>query len=323
MDSLIIRGGKPLSGQIKISGAKNSALKLMCASLLTAEPLTLHNVPQLADITTMASLLKQHGMQITASGENIFTLQSDHISNFTAPYELVKQMRASIIVLGPLLARFGEAKISLPGGCAIGTRPVDLHLKALEKMGAEIDIIDGYVIARCKKLKGAEIYFEKVSVGATENTLMAATLAEGQTTLINAAQEPEISDLCECLIKMGAQIEGVGSNRLTIHGVEKLRGATHQVIADRIETGSFIAASAITFGEIELLGAHPEHLGAVLHKFEEAGVHVEKTAGGLRVKKTARNKSRQHHHRALSRLPDGYAGAIYGVDDGGERLQHN
>jgi len=285
MDSLIIHGGQPLRGQVKISGAKNSALKLMCASLLTAEPLTLHNVPQLADITTMASLLKQHGMEISESGENSFKLRSNNITNFTAPYELVKQMRASIIVLGPLLARFGEAKISLPGGCAIGTRPVDLHLSSLKKMGAEIDIIDGYVVAKAQRLKGAEIYFEKVSVGATENTLMAATLAQGETVLHNAAQEPEISDLVECLIKMGAKIDGIGTNRLTIQGVEKLHGAEHEVVADRIETGSFIAAAAITGSEIELLGARAEHLGAVLHKFEEAGVHVEKTANGLRVKK--------------------------------------
>jgi len=241
MDSLIIKGGIPLSGKVKISGAKNSALKLMCASLLTEQPLILNNIPQLADITTMSGLLAQHGVKISASGEDGLKLQADNITNFTAPYELVSQMRASIIVLGPILARFGQAKISLPGGCAIGTRPVDLHLKALEKMGAEIDIIDGYVIARAKRLKGAEIFFEKVSVGATENILMAATLAQGETILHNAAQEPEISDLAECLLKMGAKIEGIGTNKLSIQGVEKLNGAEHSTVADRIETGSFIA----------------------------------------------------------------------------------
>ena len=246
MDSLIIKGGKPLNGQIKISGAKNSALKLMCASLLTAKPLILHNIPQLADIKTLSGLLEQHGVKITALSDNTLKLQADNITNFTAPYELVKQMRASIIVLGPLLSRFGEAKVSLPGGCAIGTRPVDLHLKALEKMGAQIDIVDGYVIARAKKLKGAEIYFEKVSVGTTENTLMAATLAQGETILSNAAQEPEITDLCQCLIKMGAKIDGIGTNRLTIQGVAQLNGAEHETVADRIETGSLIVASAIT-----------------------------------------------------------------------------
>lgn len=285
MDSLIIKGGIPLSGQVKISGAKNSALKLMCAALLTEEPLILHNVPQLADITTMSRLLAHHGVKLSSAGENSLKLHSNNITDFTAPYELVKLMRASIIVLGPLLARFGQAKISLPGGCAIGTRPVDLHLKALEKMGAEIDIVDGYVVAKAKKLKGAEIFFEKVSVGATENILMAATLASGTTILNNSAQEPEISDLAECLIKMGAKIEGVGTNRLIIHGVDKLKGTEHHTVADRIETGSFIAASAITYGEIECVNAKAEHLGAVLHKFAEAGVHVEKTANGLLVKK--------------------------------------
>ncbi len=319
MDSLIIKGGTPLKGRVKIGGAKNSALKLMCAALLTDKPLILHNIPQLADITTMSRLLVHHGVKISSpppSGrrlgggletlssqqptlsqplpegeENSLRLQADNITDLTAPYELVKLMRASIIVLGPLLARFGQAKVSLPGGCAIGSRPVDLHLKALEKMGAEIEITDGYVIAKCKKLKAAEIFFEKVSVGATENILMAATLAKGETVLNNAAQEPEITDLCECLIKMGAKITGIGTNRITIQGVETLNGAEHTTVADRIETGSFIAASAITGGEIELINANADHLGAVLHKFEEAGVYVEKTAHGLRVKKPKEIKS--------------------------------
>ena len=284
MDSLIIRGGVPLKGIVQISGAKNSALKLMCAALLTDEKLTLHNVPDLADITTMGSLLTQIGVKISSRQSNMLELQADNITDFVAPYELVRRMRASIIVLGPLLSRFGQAKISLPGGCAIGTRPVDLHLKALEKMGAKIEIVDGYVIAKAKKLRGAEIYFEKVSVGATENTLMAATLAEGETVLINAAQEPEIGDLIECLVKMGAKIEGAGTNKLRVQGVEELHGAEHNVVCDRIETGSFIAAAGITNGEIELVGARAEHLGAVLDKLTEAGINIEKTAAGIRVK---------------------------------------
>ena len=284
MDSLIIKGGIPLRGQVKISGAKNSALKLMCAALLTEEPLILHNIPQLADIATMAVLLTQHGVKISNQDEAI-TLQAANITNFTAPYTLVKQMRASLIVLGPLLSRFGQAKVSLPGGCAIGTRPVDLHLQALEKMGAHIEIEDGYILAKCKKLKGAKIEFASVSVGATENILMAATLAQGQTILKNAAQEPEISDLANCLVKMGAKIDGIGSDTLKIEGVEKLKGTEHEVIADRIETGSFITAAAITGGDIELINAKAEHLQIVLEKLTDARVDIEETPNGLRAKR--------------------------------------
>ena len=288
MDSFIINGGKPLNGVVKISGAKNSALKLMCASLLTDEKLVLHNVPNLADITSMARLLAHLGVKLGTGDDDItgntLTMHSDEIRELSAPYELVRRMRASIIVLGPLLAKHGKARISLPGGCAIGARPVDMHLKALEEMGAKIEIAEGYVIAECEKLRGADIYFEKVSVGATENSLMAATLADGVTTLHNAAAEPEIVDLCECLSKMGAKIEGAGSSVLKITGVEKLHGAEHNVVADRIEAGSFIIAAGITGGEIKLENISAKTLGAILPKLKATGIEIEEKENSLIVK---------------------------------------
>lgn len=288
MDYFIIKGGNALTGKVKISGAKNSALKLMCASLLTEDKLTLHNLPNLADITSMARLLAHLGVKLGTGDfeitSNTLELQADSVANLIAPYELVSRMRASIIVLGPMLARFGEARVSLPGGCAIGARPVDMHLKALEKMGAKIEIEDGYVVAECKKLQGTEIEFEKVSVGATENILMAATLANGTTVLKNCAREPEIGDLASCLNSMGAKVTGIGTATLTIEGVESLHGTTHEVIADRIEAGSFIVAAGMTGGEIELEDVSIEILGDSYDKMVEAGISIEKTENGLIAK---------------------------------------
>ena len=287
MDKIRIIGGKPLHGSIRISGAKNAALPLMCASLLTSEPLTLTNMPYLADIVTMARLLMQHGVELSMSDDHqietlgeiplgrTVVLNGENIFNRTAPYDIVRQMRASVLVLGPLLARFGDARVSLPGGCAIGTRPVDLHLKALEQMGATITLDQGYVLASAPEgLKGAEIYFDKVSVGATENILMAASLAEGTTVLQNAAREPEVCDLAYCLQAMGADIEGIGTSTITIHGKRALHGAFHPVISDRIEAGTFLACVAVAGGEVALKAAPIQALSPVLDKCREAGVII-------------------------------------------------
>ncbi|MEQ8354314.1 MAG: UDP-N-acetylglucosamine 1-carboxyvinyltransferase [Kiloniellaceae bacterium] len=293
MDQIVIQGGRRLQGEIRISGAKNAALPLMAASLLTADTLRLSNVPHLADISTMARLLAQHGVVLHMNGEadkgsngGVLELQAATITSFVAPYDLVRKMRASVLVLGPLLARVGEAKVSLPGGCAIGTRPVDLHLQGLELMGAEIKLEEGYIHAAAPNgLRGAKIAFPKVSVGATEDLLMAATLAKGETKLVNAAREPEITDLGDCLIKMGADIDGLGSDTITIRGVGKLHAAEHAVVADRIETGTYAMAAAITGGELELIGGRAEHLSAVIKVLTEAGVSIDESAEGLRVKR--------------------------------------
>jgi UDP-N-acetylglucosamine 1-carboxyvinyltransferase len=292
MDKILIRGGTPLAGRIEISGAKNAALPLLAASLLTENRLLLSNVPYLADVVTMANLLVQHGVALEISDrkrENrqygrTLTLCARNVGNFTAPYELVRTMRASVLVLGPLLARFGQAKVSLPGGCAIGTRPIDMHLSALRKMGAGVELADGYVHAQAKgRLKGAEIVFEKITVTGTENILMAAALADGETVIRNAACEPEVCDLAHCLAAMGARITGIGTETLRVEGVEALHGAAHTVIADRIEAGSFAAAAAITGGEVELIGIAPELLGSVASVFTEAGVVFTPTQEGLLV----------------------------------------
>jgi UDP-N-acetylglucosamine 1-carboxyvinyltransferase len=294
MDKIRIIGGQTLSGTIPISGAKNAALPLMAASLLTDGTLTLSNMPYLADIVTMANLLAQHGVALTMQGDvksggRVIALKADNVNNLTAPYELVRTMRASVLVLGPLLARFGAAKVSLPGGCAIGTRPIDLHLAALEQMGAHIELRDGYIHARIDgRLRGATITFEKVSVGATENLLMAACLADGETVLCNAAREPEVTDLANCLVAMGAQITGIGTTELRIQGVDSLHGTAHHVVADRIEAGSFAAAAAITGGELELLGVRADLMKSVLGKFEDAGVSITETERGLRVRSQGR-----------------------------------
>jgi UDP-N-acetylglucosamine 1-carboxyvinyltransferase len=288
MDRIRIVGGKPLKGRIRVSGAKNAALPLMAAALLTEEPLRLENLPDLADIRTMASLLEQHGVAVSWNGKDgagrAVSLKASPIANTRAPYELVRRMRASVLVLGPLVARLHRADVSLPGGCAIGSRPIDLHLKGLERMGAEIELAEGYVKARAPDgLKGAEIVFPDVSVGATENLLMAATLARGETKLVNAAREPEISDLCQCLAAMGARIDGAGTSTITIHGVDQLGGAVHRVIPDRIESGTYLMAAGITDGDIELLDTRSEHLGAVIDRLRASGMAIRKTARGLRA----------------------------------------
>ena len=284
MDRILIRGGRVLSGSIPVSGAKNAALPLMAAGLLADGPLTLTNAPDLADVATMAGLLAHHGLTVERDKTARSITISGAATDLEAPYDLVRKMRASVLVLGPLLARHGRARVSLPGGCAIGTRPVDLHLKALEQMGAEIEITAGYIEARAPGgLKGARIIFPQVSVGATENILMAAALASGQSEILNAAREPEITDLAACLMRMGARIEGIGADRLLVEGVANLGAATHPIIADRIEAGTFACAAAITGGSLLLQGARLDHLGAVTRTLREAGVDVAEEEGGLRV----------------------------------------
>ena len=287
MDRFRIRGGRPLSGDIIIGGAKNAALPLMAAGLLTDQRLVLTNVPQLADIATMGQLLAQHGIAVERATNDGRTLSlGGPITNTEAPYDIVRKMRASFLVLGPLAARTGEARVSLPGGCAIGARPVDLHLKGLEQMGAAIRLEAGYVIATAPGgLRGATIVFPFPSVGATENLLMAASLADGQTVLANAAREPEITNLAECLVAMGARIAGIGTDRLTIEGVKTLHGATHAIIPDRIETGSYACAAAITGGAVHLRHGRLDHLGAVVRTLLEAGVEITEAADGLAVRR--------------------------------------
>jgi len=290
MDQLRIRGGRRLAGEIVISGAKNAALPEMCAALLTAERVELQNVPSLNDVTTMARLLKTLGvgLEMGERGDRTLALRADRVTSREAPYELVKTMRASILVLGPLLARFGEARVSLPGGCAIGTRPVDQHIKGLQAMGAEIIVEHGYIVARAKRLQGTRIATDMVTVTGTENLLMAATLAEGETVLENAAQEPEVGDLAEMLIAMGARIEGHGTSRIRIEGVDRLRGVAHRIVSDRIEAGTFLCAVAAAGGDVVLRHARGEHLEAVIDKLREAGAMIEVGDGWLRVRADAR-----------------------------------
>lgn len=289
MDALLIRGGKPLSGTVRISGAKNAALPLMVASLLTEKPLVLDNVPELADINTLSALLAQHGTAVSRQPDGALALETAQISSTTAPYELVRKMRASVLVLGPLLARCGEAKVSLPGGCAIGTRPVDLHLMGLERMGARITIEGGYIHATAPiGLKGAEIALPMASVGATENLMMAASLADGETVITNAAREPEITDLADCLNAMGADITGAGESRITIRGVATLSGTRHRVIPDRIEAGTYLIAAAMTGGDLQLEGARLDHLGAFVAKLRETGLDVTETPSTVMVRTTGR-----------------------------------
>ena len=295
MDSIYIKGGIPLKGKIHISGSKNAALPLMATSLLTKDEVTLRNIPNLSDICSMANILVQHGVQYQmdgseiseASSEHTVKLKAENITNFTAPYELVRKMRASVLVLGALLARFGEAKVSLPGGCAIGSRPIDMHIKALEAMGANIELTDGYIIAKVDgRLKGALIEFDKKSVGATENILMAATLAEGTTTILNAAKEPEVNDLANCLQSMGAKIEGIGTDKLVITGVDELHGTDYTVIPDRIELGTYLIAAAVTDGELELINGNLDSIESLANKLNEAGVSITETENGLLVKRS-------------------------------------
>jgi UDP-N-acetylglucosamine 1-carboxyvinyltransferase len=287
MDRIRIRGGRPLSGEIIIGGAKNAALPLMTAALLTDQRVVLSNVPQLEDVITMSLLLAQHGIAVEPVGNDGRGLSlGGAITNTEAPYDIVRKMRASFLVLGPLLARIGEARVSLPGGCSIGARPIDLHLKGLEQLGAHITLEGGYIDARANgRLRGATIIFPSVSVGATENLLMAAALADGRTVLVNAAREPEIGDLARCLNAMGARIEGIETDRLTIDGVARLHGAEHAIIPDRIEIGTYACAAAITGGEVTLTKARLEHLDATVRTLREAGVEILEQPGGLRVRR--------------------------------------
>ncbi len=289
MDKLLINGGKHLTGEVTIAGAKNAALPILCAGLLTADTLHLSNVPRLQDVATMEKLLRQMGLSIEKNGE-VLALCGRDVNKLEAPYEMVKTMRASILVLGPLLARFGEAKVSLPGGCAIGSRPVDQHIKGLQAMGAEIKIEGGYIYARAKKLKGTRIVTDMITVTGTENLLMAAVLAEGDTVLENAAREPEVGDLAQLLVAMGAQIEGIGSDRLLIHGVSALHGASHAVIADRIETGTFLCAVAAVGGDVLLRNVRHDILDVVIDKLREAGAVVSITEDSMRVQMSSRPK---------------------------------
>jgi UDP-N-acetylglucosamine 1-carboxyvinyltransferase len=284
MDKLVIEGGAALEGEVRVSGAKNAALPILCAALLSREPVTLTNVPRLNDVRTMQSLLSQMGVKVDASPSGAVTLDAASIDWPLAPYELVRTMRASILALGPLVARAGEARVSLPGGCAIGLRPVDQHVKGLQAMGAEIDLTHGYINARASRLTGTRFNFDVVTVTGTENLMMAAVLADGVTTLANAAREPEVVDLATCLVAMGARIEGAGTDVIVIEGVARLHGATHAIMPDRIETGTFVAAAAATRGDVLIRGADPSTLAAVLDKLHEAGAEITAEADTIRVR---------------------------------------
>jgi len=284
MDKLVIEGGQRLAGDVRVSGAKNAALPIFCASLLTAEPLTLANVPRLNDVRTMRALLSQMGVRQHDDERGGVMLEAAHVDWPLAPYELVRTMRASILALGPLLARCGEARVSLPGGCAIGLRPVDQHVKGLQAMGAEIDLTHGYINARASRLRGASFLFDVVTVTGTENLMMAASLADGVTTLDNAAREPEIVDLAGCLCAMGAKIGGAGTDRIVIEGVPRLSGARYAIMPDRIETGTFLAAAAATRGDVLVRGAAPDALAAVVDKLREAGAHIDVDGHAMRVR---------------------------------------
>jgi UDP-N-acetylglucosamine 1-carboxyvinyltransferase len=273
MDKLVIQGGQPLKGEVRISGAKNAALPILCAALLTPEPLTLTNVPDLNDIQTMLKLLEQMGVKVVQDGGTV-TLDASGLNNPTAPYEMVKTMRAAVLVLGPLVARCGESHVSLPGGCAIGARPVDQHIKGLQSMGAEVKVEHGYVNAKVGRLKGARLFTDMVTVTGTENLMMAACLAEGETVIENAAREPEVVDLAQCLVSMGARISGAGTDVIRIQGVERLHGATHRIMPDRIETGTYLCAAAVTGGEIRLTGTSMGYLDAVIDKLMDAGCEI-------------------------------------------------
>src|SRR5947209_8586690 len=285
MDKFVIRGGEPLLGTVRISGAKNAALPCMAAALLTDEPVILENIPQVRDIQTTRNLLAAMGAEVELGfgrAQHRTTLQCAKLTSPEASYELVKTMRASTLVLGPLVARFGRARVSMPGGCAIGARPIDLHLKGLERLGADIAQEHGYVEARCNRLKGAEILFDKITVTGTEDLMMAATLADGESILENAAREPEVVDLANLLNKMGARIEGAGTSTIRIKGVNKLKGAKHRIIPDRIEAGTFIIAAALTGGDLNVAGCDPSHLSAVLKKLAEAGVKIANSQAAVR-----------------------------------------
>ncbi len=284
MDKLLIEGGVPLAGEIAISGAKNAALPILCAALLTAEPLRITNLPRLNDVRTMLRLLAQMGVKVADEGADAVTLDASGLDNPVAPYDMVKTMRASVLVLGPLLARAGEARVSLPGGCAIGARPVDQHIKGLQEMGAEIAVEQGYVQARAVRLKGARLFTDMVTVTGTENLMMAAALAAGDTVIENAAREPEVVDLANCLVAMGAQISGAGSDVIRIRGVDRLHGATHRVMPDRIETGTYLCAAAVTGGAVRLTGTSTSYLDAVVDKLMDTGCDIVPERDAIRLK---------------------------------------
>ena len=290
MQKLVVQGGFPLRGEVRISGAKNAALPIMCASLLTSDVLQLSNMPDLHDIATMRKLLEQMGVKAAVQGDEM-TLHGAHVDKLEAPYDMVKTMRAAVLVLGPLVARFGEARVSMPGGCAIGSRPVDIHIKGLQAMGAQIFIEHGYIHAQAKRLKGARILFDIVSVTSTENLMMAAALAEGVTVLENAAREPEVVDLAYCLIAMGAKIEGAGSHTIVITGVDRLHGAAHRIMPDRIESGTFLVAAAATGGSIVLRDTRADILDSVLEKLVEAGARIRSDSESIHLDMTGRPKS--------------------------------
>jgi UDP-N-acetylglucosamine 1-carboxyvinyltransferase len=291
VDKLLIQGGTPLSGEVAISGAKNAALPILCACLLTTEPLQLKNVPHLNDISTMLRLIGQMGVEVTMDGNDGLILNSLGLNNPLAPYDMVKTMRASILVLGPLLTRCGEARVSLPGGCAIGARPVDQHIKGLQAMGAEIHVEQGYIHATARRLKGARIVTDMVTVTGTENLMMAAVLADGETIIENAAREPEIVDLANCLIAMGARISGAGSDRISILGVDRLHGATHSIMPDRIETGTYLCAAAVSAGSVRLTHTSAAYLDSVVDKLREAGCAVSAEHDVISLKAPQRLKA--------------------------------
>ncbi|CAH1076422.1 UDP-N-acetylglucosamine 1-carboxyvinyltransferase [Candidatus Nitrotoga sp. 1052] len=290
MQKLVVQGGIPLRGEVRISGAKNAALPIMCASLLTSDVLQLSNMPDLHDVATMRKLLEQMGVKAAVQGDEM-ALHGAQVDKLEAPYDMVKTMRAAVLVLGPLVARFGEARVSMPGGCAIGSRPVDIHIKGLQAMGATIFIEHGYIHAQAKRLKGARILFDIVSVTSTENLMMAAALAEGVTVLENAAREPEVVDLAHCLIAMGAKIEGAGSHTIVITGVDRLHGAAHRIMPDRIESGTFLVAAAATGGSIVLLDTRADILDSVLEKLAEAGAHIRSDSESIHLNMTDRPRS--------------------------------
>ncbi len=281
---MVIEGGHRLQGEVWVSGAKNAALPSIAAALLTGEELLLENVPHLGDVRTMSTLLATMGTEVERSDPHTLSLRAQRLTSWEAPYELVKTMRASILVLGPLLSRFGRARVSLPGGCSIGSRPIDLHLMGLERMGAQIELKEGYVEAECRRLKGNTILFDISTVTGTENLMMAACLAEGRTVLENAAREPEVSDLAQLLVSMGARIEGIGSSRIVIEGVKELKGARHRIIPDRIEAGTLMVAAGITKGEVLIRGATPEHIEILFEKLREAGMAIQVEDQGIRAR---------------------------------------
>lgn len=326
MDKLRIVGGKPLQGEITVSGAKNAALPILCAVLLTDEPIILRNVPDLNDVKTTVRVLEQLGVKVEWLAPEVVKLQADNITSYEAPYELVKTMRASILVLGPLLTRFGSAKVSLPGGCAIGQRPVDQHIKGLATLSADIKIEHGFVIAEAKRLKGASIRTDMVTVGGTEQFLMSATLAEGTTILENAAREPEVVDLAELLIAMGAKITGHGTDRIVIEGVDKLHGADYTVVADRIEAGTFLCAVGAAGGDITLRKAAPHTMGATLDKLVEAGVEIETGEDWIRARMNKRPKAvsiKTHEHPGFATDMQAQMMALNAISEGTSIIVEN